>query len=181
MSAARQPDAARRVGDVVGISAVLVSTVALHLMMFGGDGHFALRFLLSPVGAPVAFAAFIGAAGMLVVALVRAAREHSWRQTLSGSSHAAERESAKAVDRFLDSANRRDSSRHATIAGAITRRALRTAVVYSIVNCLFMVVLVFAALIGYIAIFGISAALIFAVYVILRVREDRVGIGQARS
>lgn len=164
MTARPRSRAADRIGDVLGVGAAVVGTVALHLFLFGGDRYFALRFLVSPVDNPISFVAFVVTLALLVVALVRASRARAWgvlRAAGQGS------EPAPAVARAEQPVAERPLAPVA-VPGAVTRRALRTGAMVAVLNALFMIVFPIAVLPMFAVIFLIAAALIAAVHIVLR-------------
>ena len=155
-----------RVGDAIGSVAAVGGTVALHLFMFGGDEHFALRFLLTPVGDPIAFVAFLVSVVFVVVAFVRAARTRAWSVLRPPSTE----EDVERLSRDVGPISARAFA--AAVPGAVTRRALKTAAVVAAVNSLFMIVFVIAVIPIFLVIFAIAAALIASMYIVLRSRES---------
>lgn len=154
-----------RIGDAVGATAAIVGTIALHLFMFGGDEYFALRFLLTPFGDPIAFAAFVLSLVLVLVAWVRVSRARPWA-VLRGTPDDADTDRATAT-RGLISAR----AYSAAIPGAVTRRALKAAGVIAVVNSLFVIVFVIAVIPVFLTIFGVAAAMIAGMYIVLRSRE----------
>ncbi|MFJ4176070.1 hypothetical protein [Microbacterium sp. NPDC089696] len=164
MNARPRSRATDRIGDVVGVSAAVVGTIALHLFLFGGDRYFALRFLVFPVDNPIAFAAFLVTVVLLVIAIVRASRARAWG-VLRGAGQGSEQ--APAVSQAEQPAVERPLAAVA-VPGAVTRRALRAAAIVAVLNALFMIVFPIAVIPMFAVIFLIAAALIAAVYIVLR-------------
>lgn len=186
-----------RVGDVVGVGAAIVGTIAIHLSIFGGDQYFPLRFLLFPVDNPVAFGAFWISVALLVVAVVRAGRAGAWfvltpsgaqsvkqsnlhpeTQTDARSAASAGKQPAaplgtqpgaqSASSPSTPAGERVPVLRFDIATGAVTRRALRIAAVVAALNALFMIVFPIAIIVVFAVIFAIAAALIGGVYIVLR-------------
>ncbi|SEB60333.1 hypothetical protein SAMN04489807_1498 [Microbacterium hydrocarbonoxydans] len=186
-----------RVGDVVGVGAAIVGTIAIHLAIFGGDQYFPLRFLLSPVDNPVAFGAFWISLVLLVVAVVRAGRAGAWsvltpssaqrvkqsnlhpetqtdaRSAASAGEQPAAPSGTQPGAQSVSSPDTPASAHVPTLrfdiaTGAVTRRALRVAAVIAALNALFMIVFPIAIIVVFAVIFAIAAALIGGVYIVLR-------------
>lgn len=150
-----------RIGDVFGVGAAAVGTIALHLFLFGGDRYFSLRFLLSPVDNPISFSAFVLTLALLAVSIVRASRAGAW-SVLARTTAGAPGE--KPLPAFA-------------VPGAVTRRGLRTAAMVAVLNALFMIVFPIAVIPMFAVIFLIAAALIAAVHIVLRA----VSVGESGS
>lgn len=185
-----------RVGDVVGVGAAIVGTIAIHLAIFGGDQYFPLRFLLSPVDNPVAVGAFWISLVLLVVAVVRAGRAGAWsvltpssaqrvkQSNLHPETQTDARSAASAGEQpaplgtqpgaqSVSSPGTPVSAHVPTLrfdiaTGAVARRALRVAAVIAALNALFMIVFPIAIIVVFAVIFAIAAALIGGVYIVLR-------------
>ncbi|KNY04331.1 hypothetical protein [Microbacterium sp. GCS4] len=191
-----------RIGDVFGVGAAAVGTIALHLFLFGGDRYFSLRFLLSPVENPISFAAFVLTLVLLAVALVRASRAGAWsvlaRTTAEAHTDVADSSSAgasgatgmpdAAVAEGAAGADGREGTEFVAqpgekplpafvVPGAVTSRALRTAAMVAVLNALFMIVFPIAVIPMFAVIFLIAAALIAAVHIVLRA----VSVGESGS
>lgn len=164
MTARPRSRATDRIGDVLGAGSAAVGTIALHLLLFGGDRYFALRFLVSPVDNPISFTAFVLTLAFLVVALVRASRARAWG-VLRGAGQVSE--PAPAVSPAEQPAMERPLAPIA-VPGAVTRRALRAAAIVAVLNSLFMIVFPIAVIPMFAVIFLIAAAVIAAVYIVLR-------------
>lgn len=186
-----------RVGDVVGAGAAIVGTIAIHLSIFGGDQYFPLRFLLTPIGNPVAFGAFWISVVLLVVAVVRAGRVGAW-SVLTPSSAQRVKQSNLHPETQTDARAGAPSGtqpaaplgtqpgaqsapspgaqagahvptlRFDIATGAVTRRALRVAAVITALNALFMIVFPIAIIVVFAVIFAIAAALIGGAHIVLR-------------
>ena len=186
-----------RFGDVVGVGAAIVGTIAIHLAIFGGDQYFPLRFLLTPVGNPVAFSVFWISLVLLIVAVVRAGRAGAWsvlspsgaqrvgRSNLPPGMQADAWSAASAGEQPAAPLGTQPGAQSASspgaqagaheptlrfdiATGAVTRRALRVAAVIAALNALFMIVFPIAIIVVFAVIFAVAAALIGGVYIVLR-------------
>lgn len=205
MSRRLRSRATDRVGDVVGAAAAVIGTVALHLFFFGDDEYFPLRFLLSPLGNPVSFAAFLLSLVFLGVAIVRARRAGAWAKIRGergradgaevGTDDGALGIGVSDADAGMDSgaSARADPDRGAyvgagagatvdaagrthigekplpgvAVPGAVTRRAVRSAAIVSVVNALFLIVFPIAVIPIFAVIFVIALALIAGSHIVL--------------
>lgn len=162
----------KRLGEVVGIAAALVATIALHAVMFGGDGYFPLRFLLTPFGDPVAFAFFAAAVVVLVVKAVRARHDRDWSALFRPASvDRTEELAADPVDRYLGRPSRRPVP--TSPEGGITRRALASAAYTTLAQTLFMWVFPVAILPVAVVIYVIALALTLSFLLVMKTRPDR--------
>ncbi|MFB4352285.1 hypothetical protein RAC69_03995 [Microbacterium sp. LS_15] len=196
---------------MVGATAAVIGTVALHLFFFGDDEYFPLRFLLSPVSSPVSFAAFLLSLVFLGVAIVQATRTGAWAEIRGGRPQAhgagagtddgaprvvvadAGARTEADADAEAGASARTDPDRGAhvgsgagaavgaagrthvgekplpgvAVPGAVTRRAVRSAAIVSVVNALFLMVFPIAMIPIFAVIFVIALALIAASHIVL--------------
>lgn len=174
-----------RLGDVVGGTTAVVAVIAMQASLFGGDDQ-PLRFLLAPFSGPFALApliastAFYASVLFVVIACVRATRGGAWSLLRTASADAVgpvttTSAAVRVLEDFRDprgrSAPLSERAFLAALPGAVARRSLGVAAIVAVANALFMIEFVIAVIPVFLVIFAIAAALIGAVYIVLRVRE----------